>query len=138
MGGQLESDRDAVNAVDGQLLTPLANHEAVTVAIAKLIASAPPAKIKAVFDTVPNVQGLNFDWFSTMSVPDAVKSYQALLETMKRNKRAASQSQGSTTGDNSDQAYEASDEVVLDYRPVHYYTLDEEECKTVPPVARVY
>lgn len=26
----------------------------------------------------------------------------------------------------------------LAYRPVHYYTLDEEECKTVPPVARVY
>jgi succinate dehydrogenase (ubiquinone) flavoprotein subunit len=24
------------------------------------------------------------------------------------------------------------------YRPIHYYTLDEEECKTVPPVARVY
>ena len=24
------------------------------------------------------------------------------------------------------------------YRDVHYYTLDEEECKTVPPVARVY
>jgi len=24
------------------------------------------------------------------------------------------------------------------YRPVHYYTLDEEECKVVPPVARVY
>merc|ERR1712146_64933 len=72
---------DAVNAVDGQLLTPLANHEAVTVAIAKLIASAPPAKIKAVFDTVPNVQGLNLDWFGTMSVPDAVKSYQAFLET---------------------------------------------------------
>merc|ERR1712146_342112 len=42
---------------------------------------APPAKIKAVFDTVPNVQGLNLDWFSTMSVPDAVKSYQAFLET---------------------------------------------------------
>ncbi len=31
-----------------------------------------------------------------------------------------------------------SDPVRLDYRPVHYYTLDEEECKTVPPVARVY
>jgi len=30
------------------------------------------------------------------------------------------------------------DKVKLDYRPVHYYTLDEEECKTVPPVARVY
>jgi succinate dehydrogenase (ubiquinone) flavoprotein subunit len=26
----------------------------------------------------------------------------------------------------------------ITYRPVHYYTLDEEECKTVPPVARVY
>lgn len=79
--GATQAHLDAVNAVDGQLLTPLAQHEAVTVAIAKLIASAPPAKIKAVFDTVPDVQGLNFDWFSTMSVPDAVKSYQAFLET---------------------------------------------------------
>jgi len=26
----------------------------------------------------------------------------------------------------------------LTYRPIHYYTLDEDECKTVPPVARVY
>jgi succinate dehydrogenase (ubiquinone) flavoprotein subunit len=24
------------------------------------------------------------------------------------------------------------------YRPIHYYTLDENECKVVPPVARVY
>jgi len=79
--GATQAHLDAVNAVDGKLMTPLANHEAVTVAIAKLIASAPPSKIKAVFDTVPNVQGLNFDWFSTMSVPDAVKSYQAFLET---------------------------------------------------------
>merc|ERR1711963_1067197 len=79
--GATQAHLDAINAVDGQLLTPLANHEAVTVAIAKLIASAPPAKIKAVFDTVPNVQGLNLDWFSTMSVPDVVKSYQAFLET---------------------------------------------------------
>ena len=30
------------------------------------------------------------------------------------------------------------DDVILDYRPVHYYTLDEEECNVVPPVARVY
>jgi hypothetical protein len=79
--GATKAHLDAVNAVDGSLLTPLANHEAVTVAIAKLIASAPPAKIKAVFDTVPNVQGLNADWFSTMDVADAVKSYQAFLET---------------------------------------------------------
>eukprot|EP00526_Cylindrotheca_closterium_P005389 CAMPEP_0113622758 /NCGR_PEP_ID=MMETSP0017_2-20120614/11679_1 /TAXON_ID=2856 /ORGANISM="Cylindrotheca closterium" /LENGTH=614 /DNA_ID=CAMNT_0000532631 /DNA_START=251 /DNA_END=2095 /DNA_ORIENTATION=- /assembly_acc=CAM_ASM_000147 len=26
----------------------------------------------------------------------------------------------------------------LTYRPIHYYTLDEDECKTVPPMARVY
>lgn len=26
----------------------------------------------------------------------------------------------------------------LAYRPIHYFTLDEEECKVVPPVARVY
>merc|ERR1712060_632815 len=31
-----------------------------------------------------------------------------------------------------------AEKVELDYRPVHYYTLNEEECKTVPPVARVY
>merc|ERR1712151_512379 len=64
----IKAHLDALNAVDGKLVPPLANHEAVTVAIAKLIASAPPAKIKEVFDTVPNVQGLNFDWFSTMNV----------------------------------------------------------------------
>lgn len=29
-------------------------------------------------------------------------------------------------------------ETKIAYRPIHYYTLDEEECKTVPPVARVY
>jgi hypothetical protein len=26
----------------------------------------------------------------------------------------------------------------LNFRPVHYYTLDEDECKTVPPMARMY
>merc|ERR1712127_829695 len=26
----------------------------------------------------------------------------------------------------------------VDYRPIHYHTLDEEECAVVPPVARVY
>jgi len=29
-------------------------------------------------------------------------------------------------------------ETSIKYRPVHYFTLDEEECNTVPPVARVY
>ena len=31
-----------------------------------------------------------------------------------------------------------SDKVTLDYRPVHFYTLDEEECAVVPPAKRVY
>lgn len=26
----------------------------------------------------------------------------------------------------------------IKYRPIHYYTLDEDECAVVPPVARVY
>ena len=30
------------------------------------------------------------------------------------------------------------DEVKLDYRPVHFYTLDEEECPTVALAQRVY
>lgn len=28
--------------------------------------------------------------------------------------------------------------VTIDYRPIHYFTLDEQECTTVPPVKRVY
>jgi succinate dehydrogenase (ubiquinone) flavoprotein subunit len=33
---------------------------------------------------------------------------------------------------------EETGQVDIHYRPVHNYTLDESECKTVPPVARVY
>lgn len=33
---------------------------------------------------------------------------------------------------------ENSKKVKMNYRPIHYYTLDEDECATVPPVARVY
>merc|ERR1719414_2892276 len=78
---------DAINDVDGSLVTSLKGHEEVTVAIAKLIASAPPAVIKSVFDTVPQVQSLNGNWFATMPVADAVKSYQAFLETATAVKR---------------------------------------------------
>mmetsp|Transcript_1013 Transcript_1013/g.1589 ORF Transcript_1013/g.1589 Transcript_1013/m.1589 type:complete len:637 (+) Transcript_1013:95-2005(+) len=35
-------------------------------------------------------------------------------------------------------AYFDGEKTDIKYRPIHYYTLDEEECKTVPPVARVY
>jgi len=33
---------------------------------------------------------------------------------------------------------EMSGKTEIKYRPIHYYTLDEEECAVVPPVARVY
>jgi len=33
---------------------------------------------------------------------------------------------------------ESTGRSTVEYRPVHYHTLDEGECKTVPPVARVY
>lgn len=71
----------ALDAADGSLVTPLSNFEDVTVAVAKLIASAPASKIQAVFDTTPNVQGLNADWFAKMPVADAISSYQAFLDT---------------------------------------------------------
>jgi len=33
---------------------------------------------------------------------------------------------------------EVNGKIELDYRPVHYYTLDEAEMPIVPPKARVY
>jgi succinate dehydrogenase (ubiquinone) flavoprotein subunit len=35
-------------------------------------------------------------------------------------------------------AYFDGNKTDIKFRPIHYYTLDENECKTVPPVARVY
>lgn len=35
-------------------------------------------------------------------------------------------------------SYFDGDKTTLNFRPIHYHTLDEEECKTVPPMARVY
>jgi succinate dehydrogenase (ubiquinone) flavoprotein subunit len=35
-------------------------------------------------------------------------------------------------------SYFDGEKTSLNYRPIHYYTLDEEECKVVPPFARVY
>merc|ERR1711920_597314 len=77
----VQAHKKALDATGPDFVTPLKNHEEVTVALAKMFAAAPKDKIKAVFDAVPNVQGLNTDWFATMSAPDAIKSYQAFLET---------------------------------------------------------
>merc|ERR1712228_258541 len=79
--GAVRAHLDALNDVDGSLVTSAKGFRDATVATAKLLASAPPAAIKNVFDTVPQVQTLNGDWFATMPVADAVKSYQAFLET---------------------------------------------------------
>ena len=33
---------------------------------------------------------------------------------------------------------EATNKTTVTYRPIHYETLDADECPVVPPVARVY
>merc|ERR1712084_185075 len=81
----VQAHKKAVEAMGPNFITPLKNHEEVTTA--KLIASAPPAAIQNVFNTVPQVQNLNGDWFAAMPVADAVKSYQAFLETAAAVKR---------------------------------------------------
>lgn len=85
--GAVRAHLDAMNDVDKSLVTSQKGFEAVTVAVAKMIASANPAAIKKVFDTVPQVEGLNAKWFSSVPVGDAVKSYQAFLETAAAVKR---------------------------------------------------
>lgn len=71
---------DAMN--NPKLVTPLADHEEVTEAIARMIASAPPALVKDVFNRYLGVglKDLNQDWFKTLNEEDARKAYQAFLE----------------------------------------------------------
>jgi len=66
----------------GSLVTPLEDHEAVTESIARMLASAPAEKIKAVFDTFSEVglQDLNGQWFSTLKSSDAQAAYQAFID----------------------------------------------------------
>merc|ERR1719512_487267 len=85
--GAVRAHLDAMSDVDGSLVTSAKGFEEVTVAVAKLIASAPPAAIQNVFNTVPQVQPLNGDWFAAVPGADAVKSYQAFLETAAAVKR---------------------------------------------------
>jgi len=66
----------------GSLVTPLQDHEAVTESIARMLASAPAEKIKAVFDTFEEVglKDLNGQWFATLKDSDAQAAYQAFIE----------------------------------------------------------
>merc|ERR1712137_679008 len=66
--GAVRAHLDVISDVDGSLVTSAKGFEEVTVAVAKLIASAPPAAIQNVFNTVPQVQNLNGDWFAAMPV----------------------------------------------------------------------
>merc|ERR1719512_6064 len=86
--GAVRAHLDAMNDVDEKtLMTSAKGFEEVTVAVAKLIASAKPDAILKVFNAVPQVQNLNGDWFAAVPVADAVKSYQAFLETAAAVKR---------------------------------------------------
>lgn len=70
------------------LVTPLADHEAVTESIVRMLASAPPEKVRAVFDTFAEVGlgDLNAQWYSTMEPAVAQTAYDkfvALSEVVK-------------------------------------------------------
>jgi len=63
------------------LVTPLADHEAVTESIVRMLASAPPDTVKAVFDTFAEVglKDLNEQWYSTMDAAVAQTAYDKFL-----------------------------------------------------------
>jgi len=83
----VEAHKKAVEASDAQMRTPLANHEEVTVALANMLASAPAAKVFAIFGAVPNLQQLNQDWLGTLNPADANAAYAAFLQTAQAVKR---------------------------------------------------
>merc|ERR1712151_562714 len=61
-------------------VTPLKNHEEVTVALAKMFAAAPKDKIQAVFDATPDVGNLNAAWYAQMPKADADATFQAFKD----------------------------------------------------------
>merc|ERR1719161_3107680 len=70
----------AVDAMGPDFVTPLKNHEDVTIALAKMFAAAPKDKIKAVFDATPGVQDLNSAWYAQMPKADADATFVAFKE----------------------------------------------------------
>merc|ERR1719229_585387 len=65
------------------LVTPLAQHEAVTESIVRMIASAPRDRVQEVFDTYSRVglKNINRDWFASVNPADARAAYRAFLQT---------------------------------------------------------
>merc|ERR1719326_1755554 len=76
----VQAHKTAVSAMGPNFVTPLKNHEEVTVALAKLFAAAPKDKIQAVFDATPDVQDLNSAWYAKMPKADADATFSAFKE----------------------------------------------------------
>merc|ERR1712137_606905 len=71
----VRAHKQAVDAMGPDFVTPLRNHEQVTIALAKMFAAAPKDKIKAVFDATPGVQDLNSAWYGQMPKADAQATF---------------------------------------------------------------
>merc|ERR1712066_1010796 len=76
----VQAHKKAVDAMGPDFVTPLKNHEDVTIALAKMFAAAPKDKIKAVFDATPGVQDLNSAWYAKMPKADADATFSAFKE----------------------------------------------------------
>merc|ERR1712039_981383 len=76
----VQAHKKAVDAMGPDFVTPLKNHEDVTIALAKMFAAAPKDKIKAVFDATPGVQDLNSAWYAQMPQADAQATFEAFKE----------------------------------------------------------
>merc|ERR1712187_1069000 len=84
----VQAHKKAVDAMGPDFITPLKNHEDVTIALAKMFAAAPKDKIKAVFDATPNVQDLNGAWYAQMPQADAQATFEAFKELAEAVKAA--------------------------------------------------
>merc|ERR1711979_167694 len=76
----VQAHKKAVDAMGPDFVTPLKNHEDVTIALAKMFAAAPKDKIQAVFDATPGVQDLNAAWYAQMPQADAQATFEAFKE----------------------------------------------------------
>merc|ERR1719382_262967 len=76
----VQAHKKALDATGPDFVTPLKNHEEVTIALAKMFAAAPKDKIQAVFDATPGVQDLNAAWYAKMPQADAQATFGAFKE----------------------------------------------------------
>ena len=70
----------AVDAMCLDFVTPLRNHENVTIALTKMFTAAPKNEIKVAFDTTPGVRDLNAAWYAQMPQADAQATFETFVE----------------------------------------------------------